>query len=234
MSNESYGRGQVEWALWKSFTRTRPLKGEVSQVFRTRIKRLLDIDRELDLSDASMPPDVKFAFAEPPTASGSEVAYTTVDTFCLAVGLDLLDSGFKQSEVVFLMRYLRPDLEHRMGTLLDRPSLLRRSKLRSLSHPNLPTYKYKGRSYADARLFVVLSKVELTEILPATNNQTDKSPLILEPEFCDGVEALCESLSERMPDKRRIVVVLELTATAQAATSFLEQAPNIRRGRPKA
>ncbi len=233
MSNLRYGRGQVEWALWKSFSLNRSVPSGVPKPFRTRIKRLLDIDRELDLSDESLAPATEFAFAEPPTAAGIEVAYFPVDTFCLAVGLDLLDSGFKQSEVVFLMRYLRPDLEVRMPSLLERPSLTRRSRHSAENYPNLPTYLHNGRRYADARLFVVISKVELTELFPASPKTTD-TPMFLEPAFCDGVEALGQHLSERMPDRRRVVVVLELAATAQATASFLEKAPVIRRGRPKA
>ncbi len=234
MSNERYGRGQVEWALWKSFARNRPQASDVPQVFRTRIKRLLDIDRELDLSEESLPPETQYAFAEPPSGAGAESAYSPVDAFCLAVGLDLLDSGFKQSEVVFLMRYLRPELEARMQGLLERPSLIGRTRHRAESHPDLPTYPHNDRLFADARLFVVISKVELTELFPSSPKKTKNTPLILEPEFCDGIEALSDVLSERMPDRRRIAVVLELAATAQATASFLEKAPVIRRGRPKA
>ena len=39
MSNEIYGRGQVEWALWKSFTIGRGAPDTVPQVFRTRVNR---------------------------------------------------------------------------------------------------------------------------------------------------------------------------------------------------
>lgn len=232
MSNLRYGRGQVEWALWASFVQGRPHLDDVPQKFRTRIKRLLDIDRELDLSDESLPPVADFAFAEPPTGASTEVAYTPVDTFCLAVGLDLLDLGFKQSEVVFFMRYLRPDLEARMQGLLERPSVSR-SRSRAEHYPDMPTYLHNGRRYADARLFVVISKVEITELFPASPKTTD-TPMFLEPVFCDSAEALGEHLSERMPDRRRVVIVLELAATAQATASFLQQAPVIRRGRPKA
>ena len=44
MAEEIYGRGQVEWALWCSFARARFNPGDVPQIFRTRIKRLLEID----------------------------------------------------------------------------------------------------------------------------------------------------------------------------------------------
>ena len=43
---DSYGRGQVEWALWRFFLQGRQVGPEQQKVFRTRIKRLLELDRE--------------------------------------------------------------------------------------------------------------------------------------------------------------------------------------------
>jgi hypothetical protein len=234
MSEETYGRGQIEWALWCSFARARFNTGDVPRVFRTRIKRLLDIDRDLDLTDAEVPPDTNYAFAAPPPVHGVEAEYRAVDAFCLAIALDLLDSGFKQSEIVFLMRYLRPKLDRRFPALLERPSLIDREPRPKEDYPDLPSYKHSGHQYADGRLFVILQKVELTEIIPASSRDRPREPVILDPIFCDGVEALGAELSETMPDHRRAVTVLELAATAQAVQAWLTEAPVIRRGRPKA
>ncbi len=234
MSEETFGRGQVEWALWRSFARARLNTGDVPQIFRTRIKRLLDVDRDLDLSGAEVPPEADHAFAAPPSVEGAEAEYEAVDAFCLAIALDLLDSGFKQSEIVFLMRYLRPELEERFPALLGRPSLIDRQRHRAEDYPDLPSYENLGHRDADRRLFVVLQKVELTEIIPASARGRPTGPVILEPVFCDGAEALGSALHEIMPDRRRAVTVLELAATAQAVQAWLAQAPIIRRGRPKA
>ena len=100
----------------------------MARVFRTRIKRLLDIDRDLDLTGAEVPPETDYAFAAPPSVEGAEAGYRAVDAFCLAIALDLLDSGFKQSEIVFLMRYLRPELERRFPALIGPPSLINRQR----------------------------------------------------------------------------------------------------------
>jgi len=234
MSKETFGRGQVEWALWCSFARARFNAGDVPRVFRTRIKRLLDIDRDLDLSGAEVAPDTDYAFVAPPSAEGAEADYKAVDAFCLAIALDLLDSGFKQSEIVFLMRYLRPELEKRFPALLEPPSLINRQRYRAEGYPDLPSSKHRGRRYADRRLFVILQKVELTEIIPVTARGRPTGPVILEPVFCEGAEALGAELSKTMPDHRRAVTVLELAATAQAVQVWLAEAPVIRRGRPKA
>ena len=234
MSEETYGRGQVEWALWCSFARARFNTSDVPRVFRTRIKRLLDIDRDLDLTGAEVPPETDYAFAAPPPAAGAEAEYRAVDAFCLAIALDLLDSGFKQSEIVFLMRYLRPELERRFPALLELPSLINRQRYRAEDYPDLPSYEHRQRRYADRRLFVILQKIELTEILPASMRGAPTGPVILEPVFCKGVEALGTKLNETMPDHRRAVTILELAATAQAVQAWLAEAPVIRRGRPKA
>lgn len=219
MSNVTYGRGQAEWALWKSFTFASGASDEVPKVFRTRVKRLLDVDRDSDFAQTSAPPPVRWSFVAPPEESGAEALYAEVDVFCLAIGLDLLDAGFKQSEVVYLMRYLRTDLEARMPVLLERRSLLSR-------RPMGPG--------ADARHFVVLSKIELREIVASDKIQAHKAPLFLEPIFCDGIEELSQVLGDAMPHRRRVVTLVELTAMAQAVVTFLKEAPSIRRGRPAA
>ncbi len=233
MAEETYGRGQVEWALWGSFARERFGAGDVPQIFRTRIKRLLEIDRALDLSDAEVPPQADYAFAPPASAESGEVAYKAVDAFCLAIALDLLDAGFKQAEIVFLMRYLRPEFQRRFPNLLAPPSLISRQRYRAQDYPDLPSYEDGDGSYADRRLFVILQKVELTEINPAASRQRHADPVILEPVFCAGVTALGTKLHDIMPNRRRAVTVLEVAATAQAVQEFLSAAPIIRRGRPK-
>ena len=233
MAEVTYGRGQVEWALWCSFTRTRYSRSAVPRIFRTRIKRLLEIDRELDFADVEVPPEADYAFAPPPKAAGNEVAYAAVDAFCLAVALDLLDAGFKQTEVVFLMRYLRCDLEPRFPDLLAPPSVIDRQYQRAEAYPDLPVFEKRGRRYADGRLFVVLQKLELSEIHANTKPGRPADPVILEPVFCAGITGLGETLHDIMPNRRRALTVLELAATAQAVQAFLAEAPVIRRGRPK-
>ncbi len=233
MAEETYGRGQVEWALWCSFARARFGAGDVPQIFRTRIKRLLEIDRDLDLGDAEVPPEADYAFAPPPSVESGDVAYRAVDAFCLAIALDLLDAGFKQAEIVFLMRYLRPRLQKRFPKLLAPPSLISRQRYRAQDYPDLPSYEDRGGSYADRRLFVILQKIKLTEISPASSHRRHAGPFILDPVFCAGVTALGAKLHDTMPNRRRAVTVLEVAATAQAVQEFLAAAPVIRRGRPK-
>jgi hypothetical protein len=235
MDEIAYGRGQVEWALWRSFTFARFAASEAApKVFRTRIKRLLEIDRDLDLSDAEVQPEADYAFAPLPSIQGGDTAYQAVDVFCLAIGLDLLDAGFKQTEVVFLLRYLRPELDSHFPDLLGEPSLLGGRRQRAKTYPHLPRYERKGRRQrADKRLFVVLQKLEMTEIMSARDQERHPHPVMLEPIFCPGIAALTASLDDLMPTHRRAVTVLELAGSAKAVAAFLEQAPVVPRGRPK-
>ena len=234
MSNITYGRGQVEQALWRTFKRGRSLQPEtLPKVFLTRVKRLLDIDRDLDLSDRPVRPIDNFAFVAPPEKRGGDVAFSTFDAFGLAVALDLLDMGFKQAEVVYLMRFLRVDLEESFQHLPAIPDLNARMQYRASDYPNLPTKKHGSVEYADARVFLLVRKLEISEAWSSPKIAEHKDPLFLEPEFCRGAVELTEALFEAMPDHSRVVTVVELTATAQSVFKTLEDTPEIRRGRPK-
>ena len=235
MSDQIFGRGQIEWALWQTFAGLSARRGNPPQIFRTRIKRLLDIDRDPDLiGDAEVPPDADYAFVAPPASEGGESEYHAADAFCLAVALDLLDAGFKQREVVFLMRYLRPELGRRFSGLLRPPSLVDRQLHRAKDYPHMPTFEHRGHRYADRRVFVVLQKLELTEIRPGLAGKPRARPVFGAPIYCDGTDELGEHLSSAMPNHRRTATVVELAATAQSTQQWLSAAPVIRRGRPKA
>ena len=170
MSNVTYKRGQVEWALWRAFTLTRSSGNGPPPIFKTRIKRLLDLDRELDVSSFGAEPASPHAFVEITNGGkGIEANYTPFDVFCLALALDLLDVGFKQGEIVYLMRHLRETLDGWFPKLVKRPSLIDRQSLLAKAHPKLPKIdRGDGRAaLADARVFLLLNRIEMTEVLAA-------------------------------------------------------------------
>ena len=217
MSNVTYGRGQVEHALWIAFPSGLMSAPKLPpKVFLTRVKRLLEIDRAMDLSEREAPPECKFAFVDLPEKPGGGVAFTPMDAVALGIALDLLDAGYKQSEVVFLLRYLRADLERQLGELVsvDRG------------------YAYDIRSRPEG-LFLLIQKVEMKDLLNAPKLQGHVDPLFLEPVFCHGAADLSERLADIMPMRRRVVTVVELARTATVIPQALTNAPEIRRGRPK-
>lgn len=236
LSNLTYKRGQVEWALWRAFTLARSPGDGPPPIFKTRIKRLLDLDRDLDITAFGAKPASDFAFVAPAEGGrGVEVPYTPFDVFCLALALDLLDVGFKQGEIVFLMRHLRDGLADWYADLVSRPPLIDRQTHLARSHPKLPVIARGGKAaLADARVFLLLNRIEMTEVLAAaTPKGKAGQALFLEPEVCEGIGQLHDRLNALMPLHRRTVIILEITAVAQAVSVFLEQAPIVPRGRPR-
>jgi len=78
--------------LWRTLTLARSPGDGPPPIFRTRIKRLLDLDRELDAGGLEVPSPSTFAFIAPAEGgSGIEARYAPFDAFCLAIALDLLD-----------------------------------------------------------------------------------------------------------------------------------------------
>ena len=213
VSNLTYKRGQIEWALWRSF---RPLGSRDDgppPIFKTRIKRLLDLDRDLDVTQFASKPPSDFAFVTSfDGGSGVEAAYAPADVFALALALDLLDVGFKQGEIVFVMRHLREVLDDWYPDLIKRPSLNDRQKRLAVHHPKLPRYEPgSGKAaLADARVFLVLNRIEITEVLAAAGAKTRPGQaLFLQPEVCEGLAALDVRLHDVMPLRRRTVILLD-------------------------
>lgn len=235
MTDETYGRGQVEWAVACTFFGKRLDDHYISEKMRIRMKHLIDIDKnkDIDFSKFEVPPEAKYAFA-PPAGENGEVAYRAVDAFCLSLGLDLLDAGFQQREVVFRMRYFRPVLERRFPKMLAPSPLLTRQTHLPKDFPKLPVYEDDGKDSPDGRVFAILQKIELSEIVLNPTAQGSSHPIIFEPILCRGITELGAKLSKIMPLRRRAVTVLELAWIALSVTDYLEKAPEIRRGRNKA
>lgn len=230
-SRETYKRNQVEWALWQLFAGGRFGKAPPSKVFRTRIKRLLDLDRETEEYDESDWDHYRYAFLEtPPEGQGVDASFTAFDVFCLAIALDLLDSGYKQSEILFLLRHIRQDLEKEQARIQKHPPVLFH-RIHAKDRPKSPTYEARGELWADDRVFMLLSKVEMKEVYPDTvKGRGKKRPFIFAPIFCDGIESLKKAL-HKMNVQRRKMLVMELAEMTVKLDEELKQAPLVKRGR---
>jgi len=214
----TFRRGQVEWALWRFFTLSRPPSSkEAPQVFLTRIKRLLEADRTDNVpAGQHYEPESEFAFSSTTTeGQGVDAKFSAFDAFCLALALDLLDVGLKPSETVFLLRYLRTALEVEFKAILrDPPPPVRQ------------------RPAKDKQVFWIIQKVELTEIYDQAppRRKGQKTPIFLEPKFRRGADALLAELSQMNWAYRKALVV-EIAYLADNLTKLLAAAPLKKRGR---
>lgn len=221
----SYRRNQLEWALWQLFPETTPT-GDPSKVFRNRVKRLLDLDRDLGPRD-----ELGFGYAyfdDEGPGLGAEVNYSPYCAFAVALGLDLMDAGFKQSEVVAICRACRRKLEGYFKTALKK-SPVPAEHVPAEDRPGCPTYRLNGIKFADCWIFMVMQKIELTESLPGRSRGRKKA-VLLDPHFFHGRKKLRKEL-DSMPSLYRKAFVMEIAETAVLVTSHLEQAPLIKRGR---
>lgn len=237
VANDTYRRGQVEWAIWRFFTLIRSAPSDPPQVFLTRIKRLLETDRHDRVPEGQdFGPTADFAFSTAKSeGQGIDAVFSQFDAFCLALALDLTDVGFKPSEIVFLLRHLRPSLLVEFEAIArNPPSPVRRPEL-ATDRPALPSYQYKGRALADGRVFWVVQKVELKEIyIPGPAKQKrSQTPIFLEPKFCRGIHALSNELGQMNTEQwgYRKALILEIAYLAVELSRLLSKAPPIKRGR---
>ncbi|MCC7045987.1 MAG: hypothetical protein IT562_04675 [Alphaproteobacteria bacterium] len=224
LSAPRYKRNQIEEALWKVFAAGR-VGGDAPRVFATRIKRLLELDR------APQPPSAgDYAFHDdPPRGLGVDTAFSELNVFCLAIGLDLLDIGFKQQEVVFLLKHIRPELEKQHRKILHSPPAPRQL-IPAEDRPDCPAYMKGTIKIADCRVFLSINKVEITELYPRHDPCT---PLIFAPRFIRGIEALRNELQRMNYDYRR-TLVLEIAELAVQIGKELAETEPTRRGRHSA
>ena len=225
---QTFRRGQVEWALWKWFS-----AGSVSArppaPFLTRIKRLLDIDRSGSVPvGAEKLPAAKFAFFDARAGGqGADVEYSPFNAFCLAIGLDLLDAGFSQQEVVFLLRHIEGQLKPQFLHALQYQPVSRTFR-EPEDIPGAPAVMIDGSLKADVRIFMVVNKVDISEQFAALH---PGQPVIMKPDFAHGIDKLRDLLN-RLDFNDRRAFVLEVANTAAHVTRHLVEAPSIRRGRP--
>jgi hypothetical protein len=113
----SYKRNQVEEAVARIFV---PNCEKPSSELRTRIKRLLDLDRSIGRKIRSK--DAKEAnfgfFSGEAPGTGADVSFSEYEAFALLNGLRIMNHGWPQSFAVSIMRRVRLDLEGEHARIL--------------------------------------------------------------------------------------------------------------------
>lgn len=222
MSNLTFKRGQVEWAIWNWTLAGRPGSAEMPARLKARINKLLELDRR-DASLTSAKAQSQYAFLEkPPSGTGTDLELTAFDTFCLALGCNMLEFGFKQSEVVLLFRQIRTSLRPKFDQALAQPP----SRQRYFAHhfPDKPKNPRDPR-FAEMSMFMVQERIETADMVE------EGTTLLREPDFYDGHSELAQHFEHFGMSQRRQAYVVEIAHTAFWISHALQQAPIIKRGR---
>lgn len=231
-SEATYRRGPMDWALWRRFTegRSGALK-DPPNAFRTRTKKFLDLDRE-PLTDVYGKPAFAFGDGEKP-GKGSDRAFTHFDGTCLAIAHDMMDSGLKQTEIIFVLKHSRPAIRHFYDRIMKGNDPVARTARLPKDYPEWPTYKDEsGVEKVDWRVFLVLKRSEFTgrygERIRAGRPEVEPEFNVLD--FCCGVDDLRAFLNEEMWRFRKAYIG-EIAHPARRLAAWLEKAPEVKRGR---
>ena len=116
---ERFRRGELERVLW-ALKANKKITPAMPSEFGTRIRRLLEIDRAVDFVEAGA---AFHAFSsDSPSGRGHDVIFSMLDLQMLWLGLELVEMGFKQREVVDQLRFARPILSKTLGPELNEQS----------------------------------------------------------------------------------------------------------------
>jgi hypothetical protein len=224
MAEINYKRNQAEDALWAVFASRHGGAKVVPSAFVTRIKRLLEIDRAEPVSRGSA-----HAFSEGPgCGKGRDSAFTEFNCVCVAIGLDMLDIGFKQREIVTFLRTHRQTIEKEIDFML----------MLGEGHPsqrkNRFVTKPRNDDSHDPRLYMIVHKLELTDALPdmASNSSKDRHAT-RRPVFGHGLKELAGKL-DRLTKKGqayRSYIVMEIGTMIETLLIHLANTPAKKRGR---
>lgn len=133
---QKFKRNQVEEAISALVD---PSARAPSALLRTKLKRLLDADRDFDKRRRSTPAQRgKYAFfSHKRRGSGVEVQFSEYEAFALYMALCFLESGWPQTTAVSILRQARPQLERKHAEIVgwDAAALFSKEKLRELQQP---------------------------------------------------------------------------------------------------
>jgi hypothetical protein len=113
----SYKRNQIEGAIARIFYQNQQ---KPPSELRTRIKRLLELDRSTGRKVRSADAEkANFAFfSEEAPGTGVDVSFSEYEAFALLNGLRIMNHGWPQSLAASIMRRVRCDLEREHARIL--------------------------------------------------------------------------------------------------------------------
>ncbi|UQR65446.1 hypothetical protein LRP30_09465 [Bradyrhizobium sp. C-145] len=136
---DDYKRNQVEDAIVAGLG-ANDAKSAANLV--TRLKRLLDTDRALDVRPQSNRAELaNYAFVSGDApGKGGQIQFSEYESFALLIGLQMLNHRWPQKFVVESLRRIRPALErqHKKIMKLDRAKLFDPDQIRLQAKPGSP------------------------------------------------------------------------------------------------
>jgi hypothetical protein len=204
----------MEWALWHQFSHIGDQhRSPTPLTFRNRIKKLLDLDKADD--------DPIFHARG---SQGHAHQYQEFGVFLMWLGLTFLDAGFKQGDVLFLLRHIKTPLREPFDHIVESPPSpgqmdFHSSRPKSPPHPSRP-------NHADCSVFLLIRKIELRECWKWDTNEA----FIFGPKFCYGLTAL-QAEMDRLNFEYPSTMVIELADTVVMLNAHLKNAPTPIRGR---
>lgn len=239
----------MEMALWRYFATHRhwgadfeQIAEEVPSVFKSRIKKMLNMDRIPGLMPWEDLPDDRWIFYDQPQRGlGSEEHFSTLHVFLMGLALDLLNIGFKQSEVIYFLKHTRPTIGAAFDQIHRKKGWIAPVSDGSRQHPPHKHYPHaeplwlgEGKApLADFTVWMLVRRFETKEVFSGIKGKLkgQKLPLFMDPKFVFGLEAVKEEIFTRLNDYRHLVQI-ELADLALTIPRYLAAAPQIGRGRP--
>lgn len=226
-NSATYKRGQLEQALWPLFSDSGIATGNPTSLFCNRVKKLLDQDRVV----TSLPGiTAASAFSEgAEVGQGQDSTYSAFDAFCLGIALYLAGAGFKQAEVIQVVRHSRNALKEVYSQILSHPYTNRMVASADFDK-KLPIYLHKGKEQADSTVFMILNRVEPLQPMPISKGKKQPEAILAPAEFVRGLSGLAPYLYGRQFSQPTHQLV-ELSELAHRVTMVLAEVPPTRRGR---
>jgi hypothetical protein len=212
-----YKRNQIEEAISRLLE---PRSAEPSSELRTRLKRLLETDREYGCAPRSTEPErAHYAFyTSDPPGSGVEIWFSEYEAFALFNGLRIMGHGWPQGFAVSVMRRTRRELERQHARILRQDPEQLFSQERILQEAREGDMAFDN---ADPVLLTIVSQSRTTP--------NDEG----EPVAC----AICRGASEAMKFAWKVasgvgaLTIFELATAAHKLSGELKRTEPRRRGR---
>ncbi|MCB2107345.1 MAG: hypothetical protein KDE14_06565 [Rhodobacteraceae bacterium] len=174
----------------------------------------------------------RYAFHDkPPDGTGSEAYFTEFHVFYLAVGIKLLDAGFKQEEIVWYLRAARLSFEREYNRL-ERLGFPANDLVWEADTLGKDVAK-RIDGYDDPTVFAVIFMVQLKELWSLAQWRK-KDPIIIAPRFAYGFDNLRQPLANELPSGAFGCHLIEISMLAKKVSLAVQNAPVVRRGRPSA